>query len=268
MPQAFVLMAFAVLPDVALGSCGLDHCPAPQTATGTTTDSNPWSARGRTRWTSFDELESDGSYTEFLASGEYRGVSDLIVGATVPLVVLMEGADVTTGVGNSVVYAAWNRHIAKIPVGFGLQVELPWGVGEGIADDHWVLLPNATAHLPAGRAFAMLKAGLLHSLGGHQPDGHDHSHEAVVFVNPHSRTELRFQSDLGVALAEGIVHPMLTGAAQQPLVGDDRRLLVQVGVGARVALNQAMSLRVIGELPVSSIRRFERRVSVGVAFQQ
>ena len=192
-------------------------------------------------------------------------------GGTLPVVLLTVEGDTRAGLGNSIVYGEWRARFATDKsIGFGLQLELPWGGSGGVADAHWVILPYLNAHLPVWRLFFMANLGYAQSAGGiaHDHGSHDHgsSHigEEFVFVNPHESGEFVYRLSIGVPLLQQRIQPMLMVNGQQVVVGNGEKTFVQLGTRVLGRVSDLVSVYGMGEVPISKARRFNARASVGL----
>ena len=249
-----------------MASCGLDHCPVVRPPDAPATN---WRVQARTQFTAFKLDGFRGNYGETYLSAEYRGLKNVVFGGAVPLVLLTVEGDTRFGIGNSVVYGEWRLNIQKASMGAGLQVELPWGSPGGVADTHWVFLPNMNAHIPFWRMFFMGSVGFSQAVGGqHDHRSHDHAvthtGEEFVFVNPHEASELTYRLALGAPLWNRRIQAMWMVSGQQVLVGEGEKSFVQTGPRALVSVSEKLSVHLSGELPVGKARRFNGRVVAGV----
>ena len=195
-----------------------------------------------------------------------------VFGGTLPVVLLTVEGDTRGGLGNSIVYGEWRASVSTDKsIGFGLQVELPWGASGGVADAHWVLLPYVNAHLPVWRLFFMANLGYAQSVGGlaHDHGAHDHgsSHigEEFVFVNPHESGEFVYRLSIGLPLYQQRIQPMLMVNGQQVLVDTTgEKTFVQLGARVLGQVTDVVSVYSMGELPISKARRFTGRASIGL----
>jgi len=226
--------------------------------------------RTQAQYTSFSLKGFKGDFSELLVSAEYRGLKNAVFGANFPLVVLTVEGDTRAGLGNSVLYGEWRANWSpKGSVGFGLQVELPWGGAGGVSDSHWVFLPYINAHIPFWRVFLMANLGFSQAVGGqHDHGSHDHgpSHigDEFVFVNPHEASEFVYRLAFGVPLLEQRLQPMVLVLGQQVLVGDGEKTFVQMGLRVLGRVSEKVSVYSEGALPISDAKRFDGRVGAGI----
>ena len=261
-----LLVLLGVVSSPAQASCGLDHCPVVRSPEQPSAD---WRVQARMHFTTFKLKGFRGHFEETYLSVEYRGLKNAVFGASVPLVLLTVEGDTRFGLGNSIVYGEWRLNIQKASIGAGLQVELPWGSAGGVADTHWVFLPNMNAHIPFWRMFFMGSVGFSQSVGGaHDHGSHDHgaTHigEEFVFVNPHAASELTYRMALGAPLWNRRIQAMWMVNGQQVLVGEGEKTFVQTGPRVQLAVSEWVSVHLSGELPISRARRFNGRLVAGV----
>jgi hypothetical protein len=241
----------------ASASCGLDHCPLPeqQLLLG---DGLPRSSLYlRTRFTAFDILGIQGTHSDVILGGAYRGVRRLQLGGNLSLVSLaIQKRRQPVGLSNPVVFGEWQAASwGVVSVGMGLQVEIPVGFGsEFVADSHTLVLPYGTIHVDTSPVFVHLQLGYAQVVEGASSGGRGHSHSSLVVVDPHEQGELVYRTAIGFKFANTGVVPLFTVNGQQVVIGEAPSHFLYVGgrVGARVA--SRLSLNGSAEVPVSAGR--------------
>ena len=221
--------------------------------------------QGKVQHTAFELNGNSGRFTEIFLASEYRGIPRWTLGGNIPLIQLDIEGDSHFGVGNSVVYGEWRLEASTFAsTAFGTQIELPWGSAHGMADNHWVLLPYVSSHIPVGDLFLMVNLGYAQSVGLHSHG--DESDEDLVYVNPHESSEVVGRLAFGAPFFEERLQAMATLATQQALVGEGERSFVQSGFRMQFRFNDALAIRLMGEAPITEAKRFENRFMLGLVY--
>ena len=245
----------------ARASCGLDHCPIELPDKEYKLDLR---LQSKVQHTRFDLAGLEGHFTEFFLSAEYRGFESWTLGGNIPLIFLKVEEDEHTGFGNGVVYGEWSHALSEhSSIAFGNQVELPWGSGEGMSDDHWVILPYLSLHASLGPGFLMFTGGFSQSIGGHSHDSDQGGASHFVFVNPHESREVLGRIAVGLPLMNNRLRVMTLLNIQEPMSGSNQETLLQAGARALYRFSDTLSVQAVFESPITEAKRFENRSMLG-----
>lgn len=274
--QAGILLGALLRP--AAASCGLEMCP-PDAAP--TAPARALSARVMTRQTTAP-LGAAWYAESFLGASLPLG-EHLQVGGSLPILLVQDAYGLWMGLGNALVLADWQSSssssaAAPDPVvgALGLQLELPT-TNRDTHDDggHLVALPYARATATLGSVDLRGRLGVAQSLSTHAAD---HTHSTLAFspaveVNPHADTEALGRLELGWTHTGAALwlRPALLAEAIQELVAEDGGgggggLLLTASPVLEVA-HRRLLLRGQLELPMTSVRRFDRRVTLNLTLQ-
>jgi hypothetical protein len=274
------LLALLFLPSVSAAFCGLQSCPRVEPRAEAAT----FDAGLRTRWVAFDIGGREGSYvvTAPRAFARYAGFA---LGTEVPFTRLDDGGEVAFGLSNPLVMAQYAR---RLPGSWGrawsaeagLQVELPFGDQEhGLAGDHVMLLPwvglrrdwdawyvtgmLGYSHALEAHAHATDTAGASARLAKTLHEGHEHEGvTSPVLVNPHADREAQYRAAAGWTRGRGTAEVFALGQADVTANGPTS--YVRAGASYAWSLGRFTALNVIADAPVTSARRNELEIGVGV----
>lgn len=240
----------------ALAACGLDVCPideAPleelalvRTQNVLTTDPNGAGWYWQSRW------------------GGYVALGPVHIGGTLPLVYVREPLGPWVGLGNAVTFAEVVPSVGPVHVGGGLQVELPTTMRDE-DEGHWLLLPYLRTTVVAGQADVRARAGWGFIVGETADHTHDLTAMPTVAVEPHTHSELLTQLEGGYRfdLGQATLRPGLQTAWTQPTTGE--ATVLSAGAVLEARLGNAR-LRMLFELPLTTARRFDERVTLDLAW--
>ena len=223
----------------------------------------------QSRWTTFHLKGRSGSYGELYLGGEYRGLKRWIFGGNVPVAYLVANQRVNGGLGNGVLYGEWHPvYGSKGTVGLGVQVELPWGSGNGLSDDHWVVLPYLNIHLPFWRLFLMANVGYSQTFGWEKKEEdtglHVHDSEDFVYLGVHETGEFVYRLALGISGLSDRFQPMITLNGQQVVVGAEPKSFAHIGFQLNTRCTDSVSVRWSAEVPALRPARYNGRVALGL----
>jgi hypothetical protein len=267
-----LLIALALSTGPAAAFCGLQSCPRPA-GTGEV----PLLEAGlRTRWVAYDIAGNDGSYV-VTALRLFFNRSGLAVGAEVPFTRLDNGSSVATGLSNPVLMARYARRLSYAwSAEIGVQWELPMGDQEiGLAGDHNMLLPWVGARFDVNPTwYVSVMAGYSHALENAHTNtdtaplakvahaGHDHE-ATPVLVNPHADREVQWRAAAGWMPGRGTLEGF--GLGQTDVTATGPKTFVRAGASWEWTLARFTSLQMIGDVPVTTVRRSE--VEIGLALK-
>ena len=275
--SAALLSAASLAPGLAAATCGLDACPYAPPVAGTS-DALGLRAGAGTRVTGFSLDATSGLALETPLRLDYVGFGGWVVGASVPVIVLMLDGVTRAGVGNAVVSGERWLGGADLGGALGVQVELPVG-SSAVAADHLELLPYLRVEGTRGRFGWSARAGYRHAVSGAEDHDHEHAHDddhadahdhpatdalAAVFVESHGDREVVYQGVAMLRLVETLtVSALLDGQQVLDDAATDRAF---VQAGGRLGW-QADATRVFaqGLLPLASRARLDWRAEAGLA---
>ena len=253
------LMVCLGMSSPAWGSCGLEHCPIPQTLESDVAESKG-DIQVRGRFTTFEFGGIRGAHSDVIVSANYRGIHRITLGAVLPLVYLTSNVSSGFGVSNPLVLGEWrglNRENVSLAV--GLQLELPVGFGhELVADRHWLALPYLRAHTMTGRVYTDLQVGYTQAFDFGHGGSPDHVHASTGFVDPHQEGELVYRGVVGVWSARLPFSPGLTVNGQQVVVGVEPNSFLYLGARFGIDLSNALSAFASFEVPLGNERYSSR----------
>ena len=264
MREWFVIFALALTwstPGVA--SCGLEHCPLPQTRVVDSIEAHKGELQLRARHTSFQFGGIGGSHTDLILGGTYRGFSRTQVGMILPLVYLVSNVDNGLGMSNPLLFGEWEGIATeRFRLGFGLQIELPMGFGHDlVADRHWLALPYLRVYADSGAVYTDVQLGYTQAFNfGHGGDP-NHVHASTGFVDPHQEGEFVYRGALGVWLDKLGVSPAVTVNGQQVVVGLEPNTYAYIGARLGLRISDALDAFTSVELPAHH-QRYTTRADV------
>ena len=248
----------SVLP--AEASCGLEVCGMPDVAPSA--GDREFSFWTGARFVNFDLGPRDGHYTEIPfhlmvpAPSPWRG------GAQTSLVFLDDGTENNSGLTNLLLFA--ERRLGEnngASISAGGQLEVPVGDDEdGIASDHWELIPYAAVRQPTAVLPWSALAGFRFSLeDGH---GHGRGRGTPLFVNPHEDKEFLYRFSVFPARRMGEFAPEIFVDGQHALDGpSDGTGFLSLG-GKALADFGGWRLGPTAEIAVTKPRRFDYKLGV------
>jgi len=260
--------------------CGLQSCPRIDPHGQT----HPYTAGVRARVVGFDIAGESGYYgivsPHLFVKAPF--VPYLSVGVEAPWVTLHTSDDDVSGLGNPLLTAQYARRLSHDwSAEAGLQLELPFGdQDDGLADDHYMLLPWVGARYEWGTAwYASGMLGFSQAVGGDDDaaadtgaalakvahEGHEHAAAAAepVLVNPHGDREIHWRAGVGARPLEDWTFEAF-GLGQADRTVPATAYYARAGVSAEWAATSAVSLQGVFDAPVTAARRSEWAAGVDV----
>ena len=258
----FVLTLPALYSAPAAASCGLDQCPSDWSAA----PEEVWTLTSMTRATSV----ADAFYIE-----EFVGLRrvlpwNLRAGFALPVVHVEQSGQTHTGLGNMVAVLDYiSLGQSAKGYGIGLQAELPTASETELGDGHVVVLPYVRGWFAQSRFDVRMQLGWGYTLEG---GGHHHHHEhgdsgegigGVSRVNPHSNSELLARGSVGVAARPDTTLRAGFDAVFE-LESGEQVLQAIIGVEHQ---HDRVTIGLFGEIPVTTLQRFDRRARLTVGWR-
>ena len=259
----------------SIASCGLEGCSA---IPGSSMVTQKYSLHAMLREVSFDIDDITGDYSMLTLRLETSVGSQLQLGAFVPLVSLRTDESDSLGMANPVLFVEW-RAVQRVNRGLvvGSQIELPLGDShDGIASDHFEILPYVGYRQSLGELSASANLGFRFALG--EPAAHDEddhhaktsgrslhgADETPILVNPHEEQEFLYRVGVGREFGSKPIRPELFVDGQLVMKGEDpgqnfltAGAMVSIPVGGRYQLLPTL------EFPLTEESRFEWRLGMG-----
>lgn len=258
----------------SIASCGLEGCPA---LPGGSMATHKYSLHAMLREVSFDIDDITGDYSMLTLRLETTAAGQVQLGGFVPLVSLRTDESDSLGMANPVLFAEW-RAVQQVnrSLVIGNQLELPIGDSEdGIAADHFEVLPYAGYRQSFGELSASANVGFRFALGEHsaheEGDHHAkpstrsaHGGETPILVNPHEDQEFLYRVGVSRDFGSKPIRPELFLDGQLVMKGEDpgqnfltAGALVSIPAGGRYQLQPTL------EFPLTEESRFEWRLGMG-----
>jgi hypothetical protein len=202
----FLLAALLAAAAPSESGCGLTFCPRPEDP-----GSQNLEIAFAAKRTAFDIQETEGGYTELMATLQYTAFGKLALGLHAPFI-LLDADGTEAGFGNLVAYAEYRARPAWLNAfGAGLQAEIPMpNTSErGLGDDHYMVVPYAIFAKPFGGVMLGGALGTAFTVYGAHAEGHHHegSGPDPIYVHPHEHFEFLYRASAGIRLAGGAFLP-------------------------------------------------------------
>ena len=252
-----------IWPSLADASCGLDQCPSDwvdgRESTTTLTS--------MTRYTGV----ADGFYIEEFVGLRRALPWNLRAGFALPVLHVEQAGSSYSGLGNLVAVVDYVP-FAKSARGYalGIQAELPTASAPQLGDGHMVALPYARGWYGSKSWDVRVQLGWGYTLEGgdhhHHHHGHSGSHdesEAVSWVNPHSDSELLSRGSFGFMVYSNTTLRAGFDAVVELGSGDQ---LFQGTFGAEYQ-GQQLTIAVVGEVPMTKLRRHDNRARLTLGWR-
>jgi hypothetical protein len=271
-----LLLALLSLPSVSPAFCGLQSCPRVEPRA----EAAAFDAGLRVRGVAFDIAGNEGSYV-VTAPRFFARYAGFALGTEVPFTRLDNGGEIAFGLSNPLLMAQYARRLTHAwSAETGLQVELPFGDQEhGLAGDHVMLLPwiglrrdwNAWyvagmlgySHALEAHAHGADTAGASARLAKTMHEGHEHEGvTSPVLVNPHADREAQYRAAAGWTRGRGTAEVFTLG--QVDVTANGPTSYLRAGASYAWSLGRFTALSVIADAPVTSARRNELEIGVGV----
>jgi len=262
----------------ARANCGMDVCPM---HAADQNGSFPLRPIISTRYTT---VSPGSAVAETTAGVLYQVSKPVQLGAHVPVVLVSDGEDTTSGLGNMVVFASGAILPApgKAVLNLGLQLELPTVTDPKLGDGHFLMLPTLQAGWHPGNAIVMATVGWGQVLdGGHSHGGTDHAHgehshsrseseqPATSIVNPHANSEILVRLDLGAHLpvAERRLRLTLRMDGIQEIDSEDTANQI-INIGPAIGLlGNRLTTELYTLVPLSNTRRYTNQTGLRLRIQ-
>jgi hypothetical protein len=234
--------------------------------------------------TRYTTVSPGSAVAETTAGVLYQVSKPVQLGAHVPVVLVSDGEDTTSGLGNMVVFASGAILPApgKAVLNLGLQLELPTVTDPKLGDGHFLMLPTLQAGWHPGNAIVMATVGWGQVLdGGHSHGGTDHAHgehshsrseseqPATSIVNPHANSEILVRLDLGAHLpvAERRLRLTLRMDGIQEIDSEDTANQI-INIGPAIGLlGNRLTTELYTLVPLSNTRRYTNQTGLRLRIQ-
>ena len=247
----------------AHATCGLDHCPMPETT------QSPASMMLGVSSSRATVMQADSA--EIAIGGTWTLHEAVQFGAWMPVVAADNEGTWLRGTGNPLAFAAWNSNLEhNIGWGAGLQAELPFASEPELGDSHWMLLPYAKFWAEADLSGAPFKliahVGWAKALEGeddhHGHHGHDDHHHGSeghtsALIWPHTDNEVQARAELILPVRTHFSGGLRLDAVHE--ITEKRTLLMSGIVG--IYSRQNFSTQIAITAPVTDAQRLDYRAT-------
>ena len=247
----------------AHATCGLDHCPMPES---TNSPASLMLGLSSSRAT-----DAQAESIELALGGTWTFYDAVQIGAWLPLVTAQGNDGWLHGTGNPLAFAAWNSD-PQGPLGWGggLQMELPLASQSELGDAHWMVLPYAKfwangelsgapyqAIVHIGWARALESANAPHGHHDHGEHDHSSSHSTASLIWPHTDNELQARMEFTLPVREHFSGGLRIDGIHEVA---EQRTLVMSGIVATYSRSK-LSTQIALTAPITDDKRLDYRAT-------